>query len=116
IETKVQQNQNKKYSKATATTKDVFDAQLTAAKDLLTSSTENGESTLDTFIPDFNTNNSLENLFAKLDGEIVVAKEKISDKTQFANLNESEIKKLNEKLDAINLLDDDYAAQISKII
>ncbi|TNK94403.1 hypothetical protein C4M95_04885, partial [Mycoplasmopsis pullorum] len=50
------------------------------------------------------------------DGEIVVAKEKINDKTLFTNLNESEIEKLNEKLDAINLLDDDYAAQISKII
>ncbi|TNK98227.1 hypothetical protein C4M98_01615, partial [Mycoplasmopsis pullorum] len=116
IEAKVQQDQNKKYSKATATTKDVFDAQLAAAKDLLTSSTDNGENTLETFIANVNTNNSLENLFAKLDGEIVVAKEKINDKTLFTNLNESEIEKLNEKLDAINLLDDDYAAQISKII
>ncbi|TNK96906.1 hypothetical protein C4M95_02865, partial [Mycoplasmopsis pullorum] len=91
IEAKVQQDQNKKYSKATATTKDVFDAQLAAAKDLLTSSTDNGENTLETFIANVNTNNSLENLFAKLDGEIVVAKEKINDKTLFTNLNESEI-------------------------
>ncbi|TNK83899.1 hypothetical protein C4M81_03510, partial [Mycoplasmopsis pullorum] len=116
IDVKVQQDLNKKYSKATATTKDVFDTQLTDAKDLLTSSTNNGESTLDTFIANVNTNNSLENLFAKLDGEIVVAKEKINDKTQFTNLNESEIEKLSEKLDAINLLDSDYGTQISKII
>ncbi|QIW62374.1 GA module-containing protein [Mycoplasmopsis gallinacea] len=114
-------NTNSKYSEASQTPKNNFDKNLQYAKDLLVSTTDNGKlagaiNNLETLIANKNEANSLKNLFALLDGEIVVAKNKINDSLQYPNLNSTEKEGLIADLGRINLLQDNYADQISAII
>ncbi|VEU58992.1 lipoprotein 17-related variable surface protein [Mycoplasmopsis gallinacea] len=112
---------NSKYSEASQTPKNNFDKNLQYAKDLLVSTTDNGKlagaiNNLETLIANKNEANSLNNLFALLDGEIVVAKNKINDSSQYPNLNNTEKEALIADLDRIKLLEDNYTDQISAII
>ncbi|VEU70225.1 GA module-containing protein [Mycoplasmopsis glycophila] len=114
-------NTNSKYSEANQTPKTNFDTNLQYAKDLLVSTTDNGKladatNNLETLIANKNEANSLNNLFALLDGEIVVTKNKINDSSQYPNLNNTEKEALIAELDAIDLLEDNYTDQISAII
>ncbi|RIV16506.1 lipoprotein 17-related variable surface protein [Mycoplasmopsis gallopavonis] len=108
------QDLNQKYSKATETLKNNFDKLLTAAKELLTSTTNNGQDSLAKLIDTNKINEgSLANAWGKLDGEINVALEKLNENSY---LNNQEIEKFREKLNNINPLDDDYQTEIQNLL